>query len=152
MFSSKKKSGLLRVTYSLPHFGLLSFFLASTAWGNLANHTLWLEQGGGVKGAGSNEYGQLSMDVLRQSENPISSKFGVREIAAGVNHTVYLMWDGTVWATGSNANGQLGDGTTTDQNHSVQVTNVDGGGQLGINSYEDASPRQFSVSIHPMIR
>ena len=111
MFSSKKKSGLLKTPFSLRNFGLLSFFLASTAWGNLANHTLWLEHGGGVKGTGSNEYGQLSMDVLRQSENPISSKFGVREVAVG-EHTVYLMWDGTVWATGSNSYGQLGDGTT----------------------------------------
>ena len=86
MFSSKKKSGLLEVTYSLRNFGLLSFFWHLQHGVTLANRTLWLEQGGGVKGTGSNEYGQLSMDVLRQSENPISSKFGVREVASGGSH------------------------------------------------------------------
>ena len=129
----------MRVTFSLRNYGLLSFFLASTAWGNLANHTLWLEHGGGVKGTGSNEYGQLSMDVLRQSENPISSKFGVREVAAGVYHTVYLMWDGTVFAAGRNGSGQFGDGTTTNRTNPVQAMNADGtvlSGVVGISAGE----------------
>ena len=93
-----------------------------------------------MKATGSNEYGQLSMDVLRQSENPISSKFGVREVAAGGNHTVYLMWDGTVWATGGNDYGQLGDGSDVNQTNPAQVTNLDGSvlsGVVGISAGYD---------------
>jgi alpha-tubulin suppressor-like RCC1 family protein len=47
-------------------------------------------------------------------------------IAAGSNHTVALKSDGTVWAWGNNVNGQLGDGTTTNQSTSVQVSDLFG--------------------------
>ena len=58
----------------------------------------------------------------------LASKATTALTAAGY-HSAFIKPDGSLWSMGGN-----------------------GGGQLGINSYEDASPRQFSVSIHPMIR
>ena len=42
--------------------------------------------------------------------------------------SAFIKSDGSLWSMGEN-----------------------GGGQLGINSYEDAHPREFSVSNHPAI-
>ena len=52
--------------------------------------------------------------------NPMN---GVTDIYSGGNsyHSMALKEDGSVWGTGWNEFGQLGDGTTTDRSHYVQV-------------------------------
>ena len=133
-------SFLQRLSHLTPKFPLLLLvwaFVGSHIFGNSANHTVWIEESGAVKATGSNEYGQLGLEVLRESHHPIPSKFGVVQVAGGGLHTVYLKSDGTVWAAGSNTFGQLGDGTTTDSSNPVQVTNVDGtelSGVIGISA------------------
>jgi len=106
----------------------LSVFLATATvgWGNVATHSVFLTESDVVMGMGNNEYGQLSVPVVRESSVPIQSKFGVREISSGGSHSVFLMWDGTVWAVGKNDVGQLGDGTSMNRSNPVQV--VDGAG------------------------
>ena len=93
------------------------------------NHTVMLKSDGTVWAAGDNSQGELgdgsTTDNLRaepvtdSTTNPITS---ISAIAAGANHTVFLKNDGTVWATGNNTQGELGDGSTTDKNRAVQVT------------------------------
>ena len=101
-------------------------FLPVFLFGNSANHSVFLTESDVVMGAGDNQYGQLSLPVVRESSVPIRSKFGVREVAGGGTFTVYLMWDGTVLAAGGNTFGQLGDGTTTNRSNPVPV--LDGSG------------------------
>ena len=52
------------------------------------------------------------------------------QVAIGVGHSCALRSDGTVWCWGSNGFGQLGDGTTTDRLHPVQVVLAPGGAPL----------------------
>ena len=70
--------------------------------------------------------------MVTQSSVPIQSKFGIRQIASGDHHSVYLMWDGTVWAVGSNSVGQLGDGSTIQRDHPVQVVDLSGNPLSGV--------------------
>ena len=46
-------------------------------------------------------------------------------IAIGSNHSVILKTDGSLWSVGNNSKGQLGDGTTNDQNFSIQIISAD---------------------------
>lgn len=49
----------------------------------------------------------------------------LHSIASGNRHTVIVKpTTGTVWAWGENSNGQLGDGTTTNRNNPVQVSDI----------------------------
>ena len=56
-----------RLSYLAPKFPLLLLvwaFVGSHIFGNSANHTVWIEESGAVKATGSNEYGQLGLEVL----------------------------------------------------------------------------------------
>jgi alpha-tubulin suppressor-like RCC1 family protein len=97
------------------------------------SHTVLLKSDGTVWATGSNDSVQLGDGTIAFRSNPVqvtkvggAGLTGVVGISAGGFHTVCLKSDGTVWATGRNYEGQLGDGTTTQQNRSVQVVN--GGG------------------------
>ena len=46
-------------------------------------------------------------------------------IAIGANHSVILKTNGSLWSVGNNSKGQLGDGTTNDQNFSIQIISAD---------------------------
>jgi alpha-tubulin suppressor-like RCC1 family protein len=50
----------------------------------------------------------------------------LKAIAGGDTHSLAIKDDGTVWAWGENRSGQLGDGTTTNSNTPVQVSDLDG--------------------------
>ncbi|MFK5949839.1 MAG: hypothetical protein QM500_13840 [Methylococcales bacterium] len=49
---------------------------------------------------------------------------GFAQSSGGYSHTLFLQSDGTVKSVGSNSNGGLGNGTTTDSNESVDVSNL----------------------------
>lgn len=53
-----------------------------------------------------------------------SNQSYTHSFAGGLYHSLSICYDKTVMAWGSNANGQLGDGTNTDSNIPVQVTNL----------------------------
>ena len=103
------------------------------------SHSVFLKADGTVWATGSNSNGQLgdgtptkrnnAVQVTDDSGNPLS---GVVGITAGYDHTVFLKADGTVWATGNNYSGQLGDGTTTQRNNPVQVTDDSGNPLSGV--------------------
>jgi alpha-tubulin suppressor-like RCC1 family protein len=61
--------------------------------------------------------------VVKQDATNLSP---VSEIAAGRSHSLFRLSGGTVWACGYNLVGELGDGTTTDKSHAVQVLNAPG--------------------------
>ncbi len=77
----------------------------------------------GQLGDGSTANKSNPVQVTDSSGNPFSN---VAAIAAGYYHTIFLKSDGSVWATGNNGNGQLGDGSTTQRNNPVQVTDSSG--------------------------
>jgi alpha-tubulin suppressor-like RCC1 family protein/plastocyanin len=95
-------------------------------------HTLYLKNDGTVWAAGRNNFGQLGDGTTTDRNYPTQVKninttdfTDVIAVEAGNYHTLYSKSDTTVWAAGLNIKGQLGDGTTTDRNNPVQVTNVD---------------------------
>ena len=100
-------------------------------------------------GTGGNQYGQLSVPVVRESSVPIQSKFGVREVASGGGHTMYLMWDGTVWGVGNNNYGQLGDGTTTQRTSPVQVLDSSGNPFNGVVKIAAVCLVELFASVQP---
>jgi len=80
----------------------------------------------GVVAAGSNLYGQLSVDTEDASVSafmpvvlPISDE--IVDIAAGKHHTLFLLSGGSVYAAGRNHHGQLGDGTRKNPGAPVKV-------------------------------
>ncbi|MCL5037450.1 MAG: hypothetical protein M1269_10110 [Chloroflexi bacterium] len=95
-------------------------------------HSLALKADGTVWAWGCNETGQLGDGTDVDKNTPIQVKgldgigylTDVIAIAEGDLHSLALKADGTVWAWGYNYNGQLGDGTTTNKNIPIQVSNL----------------------------
>jgi alpha-tubulin suppressor-like RCC1 family protein len=99
--------------------------------------TIYLKSDGTVWAAGDNRHGQLGngtsgLDSESSTPVKVNNMSDVVAIYAGGYHTVYLKSNDTVWAAGLNDYGQLGDGTTTQRNNPVQVTNVDESGLSGV--------------------
>ncbi|MCP4108172.1 MAG: choice-of-anchor D domain-containing protein [Desulfobacteraceae bacterium] len=91
------------------------------------NHTIALRSDGTILAWGYNNHGQIGDGTTLDKNTPIqvSSIDEFKSIAAGGNHTLAIKKsDGTVWAWGMNTEGQLGDGTNTDKNTPVQVSNL----------------------------
>lgn len=92
-----------------------------------AFNTIALKNDGTVWAWGLNSSGQLGNGTMTDSSVPVqvSDLTGITATSAGfVSHAVALKNDGTVWTWGSNSFGQLGDGTTTDRNIPVQVSDL----------------------------
>src|SRR3989337_4555039 len=64
----------------------------------------------------------FSLSILFVSNGTLSASVNP-QISAGWNHTIALKSDETVWTWGNNDHGKLGNGTTTDSNVPVQVSN-----------------------------
>ena len=82
---------------------------------------------------GSNADGNLGNGSNTNKRNPVqvtdsvgNSFNNVVAIAAGSFHTTFLKSDGSVWATGMNNYEQLGDGSNTQRNNPIQVTDSNG--------------------------
>jgi alpha-tubulin suppressor-like RCC1 family protein len=80
---------------------------------------------------GFNDLGELGNGAANDGVYPnwaavtgLSS--GVVQVSAGNSYALALTSDGSVWAWGGNGSGQLGDGTTTESNVPVQVTDLTG--------------------------
>ena len=74
---------------------------------------------------GYNTNGQLGQSLLSNVTVATPTKLTLsavpKDISAGEAHAAMVLVDGSLWTWGRNASGQLGQGTTTDLNHPVQV-------------------------------
>jgi alpha-tubulin suppressor-like RCC1 family protein len=89
------------------------------------SHSLALTTGGNVYAWGANGSGQLGIGPTPTSTatpTQVTTLSNVVAIATGANHSLAVKSDGTMWAWGANGSGQLGDGSTTNRNTPVQVT------------------------------
>lgn len=75
------------------------------------SHTMILLDDGTLWACGSNNYGQLGVQDITYTAEPIKVMEGVAQVSAGNNHTMILKTDGTLWACGYNSYGELADGT-----------------------------------------
>ncbi|MCX6378835.1 MAG: Ig-like domain repeat protein [Armatimonadetes bacterium] len=96
-----------------------------------AAHSLAIKSDGTVWAWGDNTSGEVgdgtggdgTDNFNRNTPVQISGLTGAVQVAGGWGHSLALKSNGTVWAWGANSNGQLGDGTTTNRNVPVQVSN-----------------------------
>lgn len=96
-----------------------------------AAHSLAIKSDGTVWAWGDNTSGEVgdgtggdgTDNFNRNTPVQISGLTGVVQVAGGWGHSLALKSNGTVWAWGANDHGQLGDGTTTNRNVPVQVSN-----------------------------
>ena len=94
-----------------------------------ALHSLALKNDGTVWAWGSNQYGEIGNGTtvaLGRTPTQVIGLSNVIAIASGGQHSLALKNDTTVWAWGLNNFGQLGNGTTTNSNTPVPVSNVYG--------------------------
>lgn len=93
-------------------------------------HVLALKADGKVWSWGSNGWGMLGdpgfTGSRRATPGEVPGLADVVAIAAGGQHSLALKRDGTIWGWGQNTYGQLGDGTGSDRNAPVQVSQTTG--------------------------
>ncbi len=93
-----------------------------------SNFTAVLKSDGTVWSAGAYKWftnnGERGWYYYRNTMGQFTGISGVTAIGAGGSHYITLKPDGSVWTWGYNYNGQLGDGTTTDRDAPVQVSNI----------------------------
>jgi alpha-tubulin suppressor-like RCC1 family protein len=106
--------------------------LAVTNWASVSageRHTVAVRADGTLWAWGPNDRGQLGngmpSSVIPQTA-PLLVAPGMtanwRSVSAGSDYSTATRADGSLWAWGFNQHGQLGDGTTTQRNHPIQIT------------------------------
>lgn len=94
------------------------------------NHVMALKADGSVWSWGSNNWGMLGDPSFagsrRATPGQVPGLTDVVAISGGGQHSLALKRDGTIWSWGQNTWGQLGDGTSTDRNAPVQVSQTTG--------------------------
>ena len=99
------------------------------------DYTVALDKNGKVYAWGRNNYGQLGDGTTTNSNIPICisdiptnplNKVKIKEISAGNSHAVAIDEEGKVYTWGHNYGGQLGDGTTTDSNIPICISDISG--------------------------
>ncbi|MCC3153644.1 hypothetical protein Q3A66_12515 [Hymenobacter sp. BT770] len=103
----------------------------NTHWAQVAagtSHTLALTTDGRLYTWGGNSKGQLGDGTTKQHLTPVAVKLPEeaahatwKQVAAGTSHSLALTTDGHLYAWGNNTNGQLGQGTSLDYAHPVEV-------------------------------
>jgi len=93
-------------------------------------HVLALKADGTAWSWGSNNWGMLGdpnfTGSRKATPDQVPGLSDVVAIVAGAQHSLALKRDGTIWSWGQNTYGQLGDGTSTDRNAPVQVSQTTG--------------------------
>jgi hypothetical protein len=82
-------------------------------------HSLALTEDGRVFGWGSNNFGQLGIDVRHSSEPIIDLK--IQKISCGSFHSLLLSCDGDIYAFGRNWAGVVGNGTRKEQRFPIKL-------------------------------
>ena len=103
-----------------------------------SHHTCVRLTNGQARCWGQNTYGQLgdgtttdrSQAVVVVNPEGTGPLTDVAEISAGSDHTCVRLTNGQARCWGQNTYGQLGDGTTTDRDQAVSVSNSEGTGPL----------------------
>ena len=91
------------------------------------NHSLFLCNNSNMMSTGWNQFGQLADNTIIDKSMPVltaTSNFPFTNVNCGWRHSLFLKNDSTVWASGLNSDGQLGDGTNTDKQTPIQVSNL----------------------------
>ncbi|WP_144118719.1 RCC1 domain-containing protein [Catellatospora sichuanensis] len=103
-------------------------------------HSLAVTAAGGVKGWGSNQFGQVGNgNQVSPQPTPVDvlglGGVRVKAVSGGSDFSLALLTNGRVKGWGANASGQLGDGTTT----SPRLTPVDAVGLTGVKAISAGS-------------
>jgi hypothetical protein len=87
------------------------------------SHSLALTESGRVFGWGSNEDGQLGVDVKNSSEliNIELNDLKIKKISCGFAHSLLLSCDGGIYAFGLNECGEVGNGTHEKQRFPIKL-------------------------------
>jgi alpha-tubulin suppressor-like RCC1 family protein len=113
-----------------------------------AGHNLAVCSDGTVVAWGDGGYGQLGNGGDASSSDPVPVSLGgksVVSVAAGGYHSLAACSDGSVLAWGGNDRGQLGDGSTTDRNVPVVISNT--GALAGKTVVAVSAGLQYSLAL-----
>lgn len=103
-------------------------------------YSLALDNSGNVFSWGDNEFGQLGQTNTALGQ--IAGLSNIVTISAGVYHAMAVDNTGRLWAWGRNDFGQLGDGTTTQANSPVIVTNGTGAFAISVGAMHNMALTQ----------
>jgi alpha-tubulin suppressor-like RCC1 family protein len=101
-------------------------------------HSLALLANGSIFVWGQNQYGQLGIGTVFQTNSPVMVTGGlsnVIQISGGAYHSLALLENGNVYSWGWNRYGQLGDGTNSNRTSPVLISGISDVIQLGGGAY-----------------
>ncbi|BDR54270.1 hypothetical protein KIMH_03810 [Bombiscardovia apis] len=114
------------------------------------DYTLAIGSDGNAYSWGSNQHGRLGSGSADMQAHPSPSRVHlpdtvrVLQVAAGSSHALALGSDHHVYAWGANTQGQVGNGTSTDQNTPIDLTNT---GRLPSTIMQLAAGDDYSLAL-----